>query len=94
MWTEKLRQYKHEWSDDIPNQIVHEGKIKARKQFFQKVAATLENLLSDGQIPTKLKQEAEKFMKHYTSAEFQNQPLTTKKDINRANNLIKRILGE
>lgn len=94
MAIEHLRRLRTKFSDDIPDKVLHGGDFKVRRNWWQGVVGNLEIALNNGLVPPGLRQETEDFLKHYTSEEFHNQPLTTTEDIGWVNSLLDRILGQ
>ena len=95
MTLEHLIRLSENFSDEIPGKVLHgKGDFKVRRNWWQGVVGGLDCLISQGQIPSALEGEVEDFLTHYTSEDFHRQPLTTEKDITRANNLIDKILGK
>jgi hypothetical protein len=93
-----LRDY---WSDEIPTDILHgpvnssdPKRFKVRRNWWQGVVDGLTGLQKRGLVPHGLEEEVADFMTHYTSDEFHNQQLTTAEDIQRANTLITKIVGD
>jgi len=87
-----------EFSDEIPAEIIHSdalnNRFKVRVGWFQGVVATAWNLLSEGQISGNRQQAAaQRLVDKFTSQEFVDQDLTTRRDITVANRLIDIILG-
>lgn len=94
MTIEHLRRLRTEFSDEIPDKVLHgRGDFKVRRNWWQGVVGDLDLLRTRGQIPQELQGEVDGFLKHYTSEDFHSQPLTTVEDISRVNNLLDRILG-
>lgn len=97
MTLEKLRILKDEFSDEIPNRTISsyrpDKKFKVRRNWWQAVTSVLEKGLDEDIVPEKSRPDVESFVKHYTSAEFRDQPLTTKEDIRRANELLSKVLN-
>lgn len=82
-------------SDEIPPDIIHgEGFLKVRRNWWNGLVGGLEEALRKGMVPSHLEGEVEKFLAIYASDEFRyRRPLTTKEDIERANQLLDRLLG-
>jgi len=98
-WLEKLRRDRDHYIDEIPPEVVDSlspsKNFKARKVWFQLVVVGLRGALQNGQITDlEVAEEAEKFIKHYTSEKFHHQALTTAEDIERGNRIINMALGE
>lgn len=93
---QELSQLRHEYSDEIPDRIVHgpcEGKdTKARRNWFLAVAGNLELLAIHGLVPEEIEPLIEQFVSYYTSRDFAR--LTEPQDIERANSIIDIVLGE
>lgn len=94
MALEHLRRLHTDYSDEIPDQVLHgRGNFKVRRNWWQGVVGDLDRLRSQGQIPPELHEEVDEFLDHYTSEEFHDQPLTTAEDIGCVNSLLSRIVG-
>jgi hypothetical protein len=96
---EKLTDLKVNYSDEIPEKIIHgfekpeNNKYKVLRAWWTKMIPYLglgisENVIQDSQLREKVKTFTEK----YTSEDFHKQPRTTKKDIQKANQLITLVL--
>jgi len=96
-----LKMLRDEYSNEIPDQILH-GPVsvtnpkrnKARRNWWFCVVGRLDKLRSKNLVPFGLDEEVNDFIKHYSSKEFHNQLLTTEADINKANELITKIVGK
>lgn len=94
MTLEHLRRLHDDFSDEIPDKVLHgRGDFKVRRNWWQGVVGDLDLLRSHGQIPPELQVEVDGFLEHYTSDEFHDQPLTTSVDLGVVNNLLSRIIG-
>ncbi len=94
MSLERFQWLRDEFLDRIPDEVLHSyGDFKVRRNWWNCLTAFLELGLSNGVIPEELRPEVESFLDGYTSEAFHAQPLTTEVDIERANNLLDRILG-
>jgi len=89
---ERFQWLKDEFSDEIPDKVLHDGDFKVRRIWWQGLVSNLERGLDNGVVPEEFRPEVKRFVEHYTSKEFHNQPLTTEADIKRANGLLDRIL--
>ena len=95
MSLERLQWLKDQFSDEIPDKVRRgSGRSKARRNWWQGVVGNLERGLENGVVPEELRSDVKQFLDHYTSEEFHNQPLTTKGDIQRANDLLSKILDK
>jgi hypothetical protein len=94
MTLEHLRRLHDDFSDEIPNNVLHgRGNFKVRRNWWQGVVGDLDLLRTHGQIPPELQGEVDSFLDHYTSDEFHAQPLTTSEDLGVVNNLLSKIIG-
>ena len=96
---ERLRWMRDDFSDEIPD-IVLRGwmaketrMFKVRRNWWNGLVGCLERMMLKGWIDPKMLDEVGDFVGHYTSEEFHYQPLTSREDISRANELIDKILG-
>jgi len=90
MW-ERLRD---EWSDEIPEEIVHGRSFKARKVFFANVALSLQLACEKGEIANSdVVEEVSRFIDDYAGSDEFHDRLTTDNDIARANDILDEILG-
>jgi hypothetical protein len=94
MSLERFQWLKDEFSDEIPDRVLHFGDFKVRRIWWQGLVSNLERGLGNGVVPEELRPEVERFVEHYTSKQFHNQRLTSEADIKRANGLLDRILGK
>jgi len=93
MTIEKLGWLRDEFSDEIPNEVIHGGgRFKVRRAWWQCLTGNLELGLQEGVIPEELREDTQTFLED-TITEFRQQSLTYPEDIQRANNLLDRILG-
>ncbi|MCB0169335.1 MAG: hypothetical protein KDJ97_02185 [Anaerolineae bacterium] len=91
---EHLRKITDNFSDEIPNKVLHgRGNFKIRRNWWSGAITDIELALNRGEISTELVEETKEFVNHYTSEDFHNQPLTTREDIQRVTRLIDRILN-
>lgn len=97
--TDRLRTLRDSWSDEIPEEIIHSNsrnnRFKVRKNWFQGVTATLEEVLEgidDEDFEKRIK--IAEFVTQYTSPSFKDKPLTEESDIYEANEMINFVLGE
>jgi hypothetical protein len=91
---ERLRRLKNNYSDEIPDEVLHgEGGYKVRRNWWHGVVGYVDQLKDQGQIPKELQTEVDQFITHYTSPDFHQQDLTTEDDIKRANSLLDKLLG-
>ena len=94
---EKLRHLRDDYSDEIPDEIIHStspnNAFKVRRGWFQGVTANLEAALKETDDPV-LEAEVKWFVNHYTSDVFKAQGRTKNTDIFAANRIINRVLGE
>lgn len=94
MTLERLAWLRDEFSDEVPDEIIHgAGKFKVRRAWWQCLAGNLDNGLREGVIPEELRADTRAFLRH-TTTEFRQQTLTKPDDIQRANNLLDRIIGD
>lgn len=92
---EQFQWLRDEFSDEIPDKVLHgRGNFKVRRNWWNGLVGDLEHGLGNGVVSEELKPEVDRFIEDYISEEFHNQPLTTKADIKRANDLLDRILGK
>lgn len=98
---EYLRILRDEYSDEIPEQVLHgfvtdqdRKKFKVRRNWWHGVVGGLDILQSRGLVPSGLEQEVSDFVEHYSSKDFHNQPLTTADDIARANEILTKIVRD
>ena len=96
---EHLRGLRHDWSNEIPDEIVHSdasnSRFKVRACWFIGVTADVINALEEGEIRSRQgKVAAEQLIARFTSEEWAAQELTRKVDIQEANRLIDIILGK
>lgn len=98
---EYLRVLRDDYSDEIPELVLHgpvsavdRKAFKVRRNWWNGVVGGLDRLQSKGLVPPGLDEEVQNYVSHYSSDEFHNQPLTTADDIQRANDLITRIVGD
>lgn len=94
---EDLKKFRDNFSDEVPAEIIHGPRevgtdTKARRNWFQMVATTLELLVKVGNIDEEIQILIEQFVDYYTSSEFNR--LTQPSDIQKANNVINTVLGE
>ncbi len=93
-----LTELRDGFSDEIPTEVLHSispnNRFKVRRLWFQDVVADIEYIMMHNDVTSPdVKEKAEKFIKHVTSHEFHQQPLTSKADIEEANEVIDLILG-
>ena len=88
-----LSELRKDWRDEIPEDIVNFGKIKARKNWFASVVLSLEFILRAEKLSEGTNNEIQSFIDDYTSSEFKER-LTEKEDIEKANNLIDKAFSE
>ena len=93
MTIESFRQLRDDYDGEVPDVVVHSGPFKVRRAFWQSLVFDLEDGLQNGTISKELANEARDLMGHITSEEFRSRPLTAPEDIQRADNLLDRILG-
>lgn len=96
--TEYLRTLRDNWSDEIPDNIIHgpisgtdKKQFKVRRNWWQGVVGSLGRLQLKGLISPEMNDEVTEFIAYYTSDQF---TLTTPDDIQRANALITRIISD
>lgn len=91
-----LRFLKGEFSDEIPDEVIHFNKFKVRRNWWVGLLGALQNGLADGVFSDpRARLEIENFTNFYLdSANFFDKPLTTQEDISRANRIINIALGE
>lgn len=90
---EHLRYLREEFSDEIPEKIIHSGPYKVRKNWWQGVTADLEAVIEDEDIKdSELLTEVQSFLINHLTDEF-NERLTTAQDIEEANVLIDKVLA-
>jgi hypothetical protein len=94
----RLRRLRFEYSDEIPEKIIHSGtgqiiKNKARKGWWQSLLGTLGMAVEDGLVSSQLTIEIDEFVQRYATTGFNRRP-TSSFDISDANNLIDKILAE
>jgi len=90
----------NEWSDEVPDKIMHgpaedlpnEGRFKVRKNWWHGLMGDLHCALEDGVIPKTMELEVREFMNRYGVERDFTRRLTTKEDIEEANALIRKIL--
>jgi len=96
---EYLRILRDDYSDEIPNKVLNGSmprdqiKYKVRRNWWNGLVGGLSRVQEKGLISNELQEDVTAFLEHYTSEEFHNQPLTTAEDIQKANNLLNKILG-
>lgn len=105
---DSLKRLRYEWSDEIPQEIIHgttEGETgqqrkkhyKVQHNFFGAVNISIANIVDLSNDPDLLspefKEEFRRFEAHVSSPEFQKS-LTAKEDIDWANNLIDKLFLE
>lgn len=92
----RLRSARDEWSDEIPEEIIHSGKYKCRVNWFVIVKLCLEMGLEDGMISDpEIQQLAGRFIEEiYSEREIRRKRRTTIQEIQRVNSLINLVLGE
>ena len=94
---EGLERLRDEYSDDIPQEIVHSNslnnKFKVRGSWFQGVIAILENGITEGGITDPVViQRVERGINRFTTRKFGEEDPTKPRDIKYANLLIKLVL--
>ena len=99
--TEYLRILRDDYSDEIPEKILHgpivdidKNIFKVRRNWWNEVVGRLARLQSKGLVPSDLEEEVKVFLAHYSSEEFHHQSLTTADDIQTANDLITRVISD
>lgn len=93
---ERYKWLRDQFSDEIPNEILDGrigGNFKVRRNWWQGLVQDLELGVMKGVISEELKPDVEQFIDYYTSDEFKHQLLTKKEDIQRANDLLEKILN-
>lgn len=81
-------------SDEILPQVVHgKGLLKVRRNWWNGVVGGIEEAGKKGLIQPGLEAKVKNFLTYFTSGRFRHRPLTTEKDITRANDLLDRVLG-
>lgn len=98
-YKKRLRKLRDDYSEEIPEKILSgispDRKFKVRRNWWQGVVGSLLNTLKWNLITDpEIRAEVEEFTNHYKSEEFHDQPLTTARDIQRANEIINLVLGE
>ena len=97
---ELLRFLRDTYSDEIPSRILNGSmpkdqiRYKCRKNWWHGLMGDLTLMQSRGLIPPCLEIDVEEFVSHYASKKFRKQPLITAEDIQKANGLITRIIGD
>ena len=86
----KLQDDLDDWSNEIPNEIVHMGNYKVRKNWWAGVCADLQVALGLG-VSKDIEAEINAFITSYNNPEFTARP-TTAEDIGYANNVLRRVL--
>jgi hypothetical protein len=95
---EDLLILRDDYKNEIPREILHstssDNKYKVRKSWFQGLVAVAENRLMKGLIrEPNLVKDIDAFIVRYTSPDWAHPAvLTTKEDIEKADNLIDKIL--
>jgi hypothetical protein len=93
-----LKSLRDNWSDEIPATIIHgpaseteKKQFKVRRIWWQGVIWCLGRLQLRGLLPPEMHDEVAEFIKRYTYGWL---ALTTSEDIQRANDLITKIIGD
>jgi len=96
---EKLTELRDDFSDEIPEKIIHsdqtsDKKYKAVKYWWTALNSYLQTGIDFDVIQEpELKKDVDAFIKKYSSKEFNNQPRTTTDNINEANKTISNVLS-
>ncbi len=95
---EYLKALRDEYSDVIPDTILHgpvsdtdKKLFKVRRSWWQGIIGCLGRMQLKGLISPEMAEEVKNFITYYTSDQF---TLTTAADIQRANALITKIIGD
>ncbi|MBI2338712.1 hypothetical protein HYU95_06035 [Candidatus Daviesbacteria bacterium] len=89
---EHLRWLLEDHKDKVPKKKVHRGNYKVRGNWFQGVIGDLEECIADGGIgDPHVIAEAQGFIDEYCQHDFGQR--TTVKDIQKANSVIRKVLG-
>lgn len=88
---ENLRKLRDEVDGTIPDEIVHFGLYKVRTNWFNGVQSRLGRMLKKGLIPESLREEVLLFI---DSVMGKGERLTTQDDIDKADALITKVLGD
>ena len=104
---ENLVYLRDAYIDEIPKEIIHgflrSGKVdplsifyKVRKNWFQHIIMATGVALHKGEVTgLRFKEERDKFVRKFTSPEFQDRDhLTTVEEIAEANDLISKFVGD
>lgn len=92
---EKLQWYRDEWSEEIPEEIIHSGMYKVRAAWFTGVISVIDVARDYNDIKSwRNRLRAKKFMKKYASQEFKMQELITINDIEAGNKIINQMLTD
>ncbi len=94
-YLEKLRDLRDNWSDTIPNKIVHGPngpQVKARKAWFQAIYAWIEIGLKKGFIDNEIINAYEDFH-NYIGDSWLCERLTEKQDIKQGNKVLSAVIS-
>ena len=73
--------------------LIDEGNYKCRKNWWQNFVEELESILISRSLNDEILAEIYSFMKYYTSEEFQKKKRISRKDIDSANEMMRKILS-
>lgn len=91
-----LRRLRDDWSDEVPEEILHGGKgadspkFKVRRNWWAAVFNYLNILILQGSLKVEEEREVKSFLIEYGEKIRNN--LTTREDIEIANNLITKVV--
>lgn len=94
MTIESFRRLRDDYDSEVPEVVVNSGPFKVRRAFWQSLTLDLEDGLRNGTIPDNLADEARGLLEYITSDEFRSRPLTASEDIQKADGLLDRIIGD
>jgi hypothetical protein len=94
----KLRYLRDDFSEEIPKRIIHstdpDNRYKVRAAWFTCVSAYLSLGMRKGFISDELRERAQEFIDYCASDQFHYQPRRSLADIERANMVINKVVGE
>ncbi|MCX6812089.1 MAG: hypothetical protein NTW79_00485 [Candidatus Berkelbacteria bacterium] len=89
----KLLEDEKSWSDEIPDEIIHEGEYKVRKNWWAAIQWSLASVKQQFDLSGETKDRIQSFEQKFYNVEFISRP-TTRADTDEANEFLDYLIEE